>query len=149
MLTETKLDETVHPSLYTMSNYHEPYLKKRSRHGGGVAVYFNLALAVKRLPELEIGSVEWIWTLRKIKNQTIIACCVYITPNSPQEKLEDFIDCLSESIALAQTFNPTIITILGDFNAAPVTIISTRNTKTTAESQYSTDIYMTQHLRST
>ena len=117
MLTETKLDDSVHPSLYKLDEYHEPYLKNRSRHGGGVAVYFKLSLAAKRLPELEIGTTEWIWTLTKVKGHTIIACCVYIPPNSPQEKLNDFIDSLAESVALAKTFDPAMIVILGDFNA--------------------------------
>ena len=34
MITETKLDDTVHPSLYKLHNYHDPYIKNRSRHGG-------------------------------------------------------------------------------------------------------------------
>ena len=117
MLTETKLDNTVHPRLYKLHNYHEPYLKNRSRHGGGVAMYLNASLAAKRLPELEIGNTEWIWALIKVKSHSIIACCTYIPPNSSQERLDDFLDSLAESVALAQSFNPTIILIFGDFNA--------------------------------
>ena len=117
MLTETKLDNTIHPSLYKLDNYHEPYLKNRSRHGGGVAVYFKSSLAAKRLPELEIGSTEWIWTLIKIKKQTIIARCVYIPPKMSQDKLHEFLETLGESVALAQSLNPTMILIAGDFNA--------------------------------
>ena len=117
MITVTTLDDTVHPSLYKLHNYHDPYIKNRSRHGGGVAVYFNSSLAAKRLPELELGDTEWIWVLIKIKSETIIACCTYIPPNSPQEKLNDFLDSLAESVALAQSFNPTLVLVAGDLNA--------------------------------
>ena len=42
---------------------------------------------------------------------------MYIPPNSTQEKLNEFIDSLAESVALAKTFDPAIIVILGDFYA--------------------------------
>ena len=66
-LTETKLDETVHPSLFSLDNYHSPLTRHRNRNGGGVAVYVRNNIAVKRLHNLETPGVEWIWCLVKIR----------------------------------------------------------------------------------
>ena len=71
----------------------------------------------KRLPELEIRNTEWICALIKVKSHSIIVCCTYIPPNSSQERLDDFLESLAESVALAQSFNPAMILTLGDFNA--------------------------------
>ena len=117
LLTETKLDTNVHPSLYALSKYQVPMTRHRNRHGGGVAAYFNKTLSATRLPNLELDGIEWIWSLVKIHAETILVCCLYLPPNLQSNLLCNFLDALSESISLAQTYNPTSILILGDFNA--------------------------------
>ena len=116
-LTETKLDETVHPSLFTLDNYHSPLTKHRNRNGGGVAIYVRNNLAVKRLPHLETPGVEWVWCLVKVKQKTLIICSVYVPPNLPLDQYSLFIVKLSENILAAQLYAPDNIVILGDFNA--------------------------------
>ena len=38
-LSEMKVDSSIHPSLYTLTGFHTPVIKPRTRKGGGVAVY--------------------------------------------------------------------------------------------------------------
>ena len=56
-LTETKLDDSIHPSLFSLDCYHTPLTRHRNRSRGGVAIYVRNNLAVKRLPNLEISLV--------------------------------------------------------------------------------------------
>ena len=116
-LTETKLDETIHPSLFTLDDYHSPLTKHRNRNGGGVAIYIRNNLAVKRLPNLETTGVEWVWCLVKVKFTTLLICSMYVPPNLSSEQYSLVIAKLSESILAAEVYAPDNIIILGDFNA--------------------------------
>ena len=60
-LSETKLDDQVHPSLFTLDDFHDPLTRHRDRNGGGVAIYVRNNIAAKRLPNLELDGLEWIW----------------------------------------------------------------------------------------
>ena len=57
-LTETKLDDTISPSLYKLNGYHTPFIRHRNRNGGGVALYSHASLPIKRLEELELEDEE-------------------------------------------------------------------------------------------
>ena len=116
LLTETKLDSHVNPDLYALDNYHI-MTRHRNRHGGGVAAYFKSTIATKRLPDLELEGIEWIWSLVKTQTDVILICCLYLPPNLTSSLLSDFLDTLTESVSLAQAYNPTSLFILGDFNA--------------------------------
>ena len=39
MVSETKLDESVHPSLYELQGFHTRFLNNRNRDGGGTAIH--------------------------------------------------------------------------------------------------------------
>ena len=116
-LSETKTDNTVHPSLYTLSNFHSPLIKHRTRHGGGTAIYAKSSLPITRLPQLEIDEEEWIWCKITLRNATLIICCLYLPPNLPSDRLELFLERFIESVSMAHALNPTAILITGDFNA--------------------------------
>ena len=116
-LSETKLDAHVHPSLFALDNFHEPLTRHRDRNGGGVAIYVRNNIAVKRLPDLELDGLEWVWCLLKIQRTTLIICTIYVPPHFSSSQHHDLIDKLNEGIALAQTYSPDNIILLGDFNA--------------------------------
>ena len=78
LLTETKLDDQVSPSLYKLDKFHAPLTKHRNRHGGGVAVYVSTALPVRRLHLTETDDFEWIWCLVKMKHFSLVICNTYI-----------------------------------------------------------------------
>ena len=119
-LSETKLDETVHPSLFNLSNFHAPFTKHRSRHGGGVAIYTRDHISTSRLHELECDEEEWIWTKTKTNSEIILTCSLYLPPNLTHDRLDSFLNNLTNSITLAQSLSPTAIIILGDFNAGNI-----------------------------
>ena len=119
-ITETKLDTTVNKSLYHMDNFNQPLVRHRNRHGGGVAIYHRNSIAITRLPELELDAIEWIWAKVKVSGSMFIICCVYLPPNLVAADYQDFLDKFTDSIAQAQTHNPSSIIILGDFNVGNI-----------------------------
>ena len=116
-LTETKLDDQVHPSLFALDDFHDPMTRHRDRNGGGVAIYVRNNIAAKRLPNLESDGLEWIWCLIKIKN----ICSLYIPPNLTAPEHSTFLEKLNESLSMNETkpqlYSPDNIIILGDLNA--------------------------------
>ena len=119
-LTETKLDSTVHPSLYRISDFHPPLTRHRDRRGGGTALYAHSSLPFSRLPDLELPGEEWIWASIKTRNANVIICSVYLPPNPTADRQQDFIDRLTDSIALSQAYNPSAIFVTGDFNTGNI-----------------------------
>ena len=115
-LSETKLDDTVHHSLFNLPNFHAPHTKHRTRHGGGVALYTRNHMTTSRLHELESPEEEWIWTKTKVNNEIILTCGLYLPPNLTQDRLDRFIDNFTNSVTAAQRFPDATIIILGDFN---------------------------------
>lgn len=116
-LCETKLDNSIDDCIYKIRNFHAPITRHRNRRGGGVALYCHSSLAVTRLENLEIGEIEWVWAKIKVNDISLIICCIYIPPHVSAESQDLFLEYLTESINLAQTFNPTNIIVMGDFNA--------------------------------
>ena len=123
-LSETKLDDSVNPALYSLSNFHPPLTKHRNRHGGGTAIYIHSSLPFTRLSELELPGEEWIWVKIKIKNLTFLLCSVYLPPHLSAERQQDFIDRLTDSVTLAQADSSNIL-VTGDLNVGNLFLGST------------------------
>ena len=119
-LTETKLDNNVHPSLFHLQGFSPPLLNHRNRHGGGTAIYAKTSLSVTRLHTLELAGEEWIWACIRIRDLTLLVCCVYLPPNLSALRHQQFIDHLTESAAMANAYSPTSLIILGDMNAGNI-----------------------------
>ena len=119
-LTETKLDDTVHPNMFHLQQFHAPFVHHRNRHGGGTAIYVHKSLPVKRIHTLELSGEEWIWAMVKLKNVCLLVCCIYLPPHPSVQRQQDFIHRLTESTTMAQTFSPTSIIILGDINVGNI-----------------------------
>lgn len=120
LLTETKLDDQVSPSLYKLDRFHAPLTKHRNRHGGGVAVYVSTALPVRRLHLTETDDFEWIWCLIKMKHFSLVICNTYVPPNISQSQQSLFIENLNENVAQASILNQTCMLITGDFNCGNI-----------------------------
>ena len=118
--SETKLDDKIAKSLYTLEGFHTPLTRHRDRHGGGVAIYVHKSLPYQRLTQLEVGNEEWIWSKIKTKQFTLLICCVYLPPNLTAERLHDFNDHFTESVCLAQSHSPTATLLLGDLNTGNI-----------------------------
>ena len=121
-LTETKLDDTIHPALFHLSAFHTPFTQHRNRHGGGTALYARTSLPIRRRKDLELPGEEWIWAQVNIQDTSLIICCIYLPPNITTHRQNEFIDRLTESAAMAQTCSPKSIIILGDINVGNIFI---------------------------
>ena len=91
--------------------------RHRDRNGGGVAIYVKNNISVQRLADLELNDVEWVWCLLKMQKTTLLICSVYVPPNLSSLQYSLFLNRMTESISLAQTYSPDNIILLGDFNA--------------------------------
>lgn len=116
-LSETKLDATIHPSLYSLKGFHSPILKNRTRKGGGVAIYVRNTLPFSPIPQLNSDFFETIWVKVKIKKTTLLLCSTYLPPHTDSDKRSEFLDYLSDSVLEAQKFCPGMIALVGDLNA--------------------------------
>ena len=117
-LSETKLDDNIHPALYRLDNFHAPLAHHRNRHGGGTAIFAHKSLPITQIRNLELDSCEdGVWCKISIARASILICCLYLPPNLNANRLEQFIDNFSESVNLANSYPSTATVILGDFNA--------------------------------
>ena len=64
----------------------------------------------------------------KNKKETIMICCTYFPPNQSLDNLTNFLDKLSDSVVQAQTYLPTLIMVLGDFNLGNIYLKPEYNT---------------------
>ena len=116
-LSELKIDSTVHPSLYTIANFHTPVVKYRSRKGGGTGLYVRNCLPFSRLNDYENEEFEAVWVKIKMNSACVIICSNYLPPHSPAEKQIRFLDYITDCVMRAQEHLPTAVVITGDHNA--------------------------------
>ena len=86
MVSETKLDETLHSSLYELQGFHTSFLNNGNRDGGGTATYARENLAVRRLNNLELGGKDWEWAKVSFNNTCIIIGSTYLPPGQTVER---------------------------------------------------------------
>ena len=115
-VSELKIDSTIHPSLYTIQNFHPPIVKPRTRRGGGTAIYVKETLPFTRICDLENDEFEAIWAKVRIKDKTAIICSTYLPPHTPAEKQLRYLDHMTDAITRAQAHSPEVIAIMGDLN---------------------------------
>ena len=118
-LTETKLDDKIADNLYTIVGFHSPLVKHRTRHGGGVAIYVHKSLPVQEIQNFDCHE-EWIWAKIKTTKFSLFVCCTYLPPNLAADRLQNFIENFSEFVCKAQSYTPTAILVLGDFNTGNI-----------------------------
>lgn len=116
-ISELKIDSSVHSSLYSLSNFHRPVMKLRSRRGGGVALYVRSSLPFSHIDQLDNEDIEAIWIKVKLKDACILVCSVYLPPHATSETQQNFLDFLTDSVSLAQIHKPTAVLVAGDMNA--------------------------------
>ena len=116
-LSETKLDATIHSSLYSLKGFHMPVLRNRTRKGGGVAIYVRNTLPFSQIECLESNTFETIWVKIKVSKVTLLLCSAYLPPSTTGDKQDEFLDYLSDSLLEAQRFCPDLTAFVGDLNA--------------------------------
>ena len=116
-LSEIKVDSSIHPSLYTLTGFHTPVIKPRTRKGGGVAVYIRNTIPFSQIALLNNEGFEALWVKVKVHKSTIILCSCYLPPHTKADEQAKFLDYLVDSVCQAKIYSPDLITVVGDFNA--------------------------------
>ena len=116
-VSEMKIDHTVHPCLFSLQNFHQPFIKPRTRRGGGVGIYIRRSLPVSRAIDLENDEFEAVWVKIKVKNKQIIICSSYLPPHTPADNQQRYLDFLTDSVTKAYARSPALVAVLGDQNA--------------------------------
>ena len=116
-LSEMKVDSSIHPSLYTLTGFHTPVIKPRTRKGGGVAVYIRNTIPFSQIALLNNEGFEALWVKVKVHKSTIILCSCYLPPHTKADEQAKFLDYLVDSVCQAKIYSPDLITVVGDFNA--------------------------------
>ena len=108
---ETFLDSRIFDSVVEIEGF-SLIRKDRPSNGGGILIYVNSNLSVKRIYDLEHSAIESIWCeLRYPNSKPILLCYCYRPPSSKVDWLTDF----TESLEKANTECKECI-IFGDFN---------------------------------
>ena len=115
-MSELKIDSSVHPSLFSLANFHPPIVKPRTRRGGGTGIYVSKSLPFNRMVNLENDDTEAVWAKVKIGDKLLIICSTYLPPHTPVDKQLRYLDQLTDSVTQAQAHSPELIIIMGDFN---------------------------------
>ena len=115
-LSEFKIDSTVHPSLYSLTNFHPPIVKPRTRRGGGTGIYVSKSLPFSRMTNLENDDIEAIWVKVKVRDKLLIICSTYLPPQTPADSQSRFLDQLTDSVTQAHAHSPELLIVMGDLN---------------------------------
>ncbi len=92
------------------------FRRDRNWHGGGVLIYVDEHLTVKRVLDLEIDRTEPIWIEIQFSRDAFLVGTHYRPPGESQEQATRFSSDLERSIDVAYTSNPKGLVLLGDFN---------------------------------
>ncbi len=104
-------DLDIHLDGYTV------FRRDRNRHGGGVLIYVDEHLPVKRVSELEFERTESIWVEIQFSRNKFLIGAYYRPPGGSQEQVAQFMSDLQRSIDVAYTSNhPKGLVLLGNFN---------------------------------
>ena len=76
VISETKLDETFHDNLFTVTGY-KVERKDRNANGGGILVFFKSDMPVRRIKNYECDKTECICLELKLNNRTWGIVCLY------------------------------------------------------------------------
>ena len=115
-VSELKIDSTIHPSLYSIKNFHAPIVKPRTRRGGGTGIYIHNSIPFTHMRDLENADFESIWVKVRIRNKLAIICSTYLPPHTLAEKQTQYLDHLTDSVTRAHAHSPDFVAIMGDLN---------------------------------
>ena len=79
--TESKLDKTIPTSLLTITGFHEPVRRDRTRHGGGCLVYVSDIFTFKQQVKLQSEKYEHIWIDVRVADKIYSINCFYRPPD--------------------------------------------------------------------
>ena len=114
-LQETKMDETVSPSVYHLEGYNAE-IRNRTIHGGGVAVYIKEHLPYVRMSKLESKTIEHISIDLIVNNKKHSINNFYRPPHNLAHQRQEFLDEIDQTLLKLRSHRSALKLLLGDFN---------------------------------
>ena len=118
-LQETKMDESVSPSVYKLDGYNAE-IKNRNTHGGGVAVYIKEHLPYVRMNKLESKTIEHICIDLIVNHQKYSINNFYRPPHNLAHQRQEFLDEIDQTLLKLRSHRSALSLLLGDFNFGSV-----------------------------
>ena len=116
-ICESKLDDTISASIYSIPGYNLECLH-RNRNGGGILCYIHESLPYVRRQNLEVKSkeIEQISIDVSLKNLIFNINIVYRPPNDLLESQNEFLNKMNNTLAKIKRHKCNTRIIMGDFN---------------------------------
>lgn len=92
------------------------FRRDRNRHGGGVMIYVRDHFTCNRRTDLESDSIEMLWVELKLNNKVFFVGSCYRPPNQAAQDIENFTDCLYDSLLTITSSHNHCVVLMGDFN---------------------------------
>lgn len=114
-VSESHLSDAVCDDDIMLENYN-CFRRDRNRHGGGVLLYVHNSFSCHRRTDLECDDLELLWCEVQLTNHKLLAGVCYRPPNQNAQSIENFIECLNDSLlSITASSNQTTV-LMGDFN---------------------------------
>ena len=118
-LQETKMDDTVSPSVYHLDGYNAE-IRNRTIHGGGVAVYIKEHLPYVRMSKLESKTIEHISIDLIVNHQKYSINNFYRPPHNLAHQRQEFLDEMDQTLLKLRSHRSALKLLLGDYNFGSV-----------------------------
>ena len=118
-LQETKMDETVSPSVYHLEGYNAE-VRNRTIHGGGVAVYIKEHLPYVRMSKLESKTIEHISIDLIVNHQKYSINNFYRPPHNLAHQRQEFLAEMDLTLLKLRSHRSALKLLLGDYNFGSV-----------------------------
>ena len=121
IITETKIDDTVHTSEFLPSNF-KAFRRDRTRRGGGVLIAVKEQFAANELPLHDVdGQIVWVRVEPLKHNSPLIIGAFYRTPSEREvNRLNQLEKSLDQIYEITKNNESSTIILGGDFNVGDI-----------------------------
>jgi hypothetical protein len=114
-ISESKLDDTISESTYSIPGYNME-TRHRNRHGGGVMIFIRDNIPYCRKETLESKTLEHIAIDLTVGNKKYAVNVIYRPPNDSPEDHRTFLTDMSSTLSIINKHRAHTKIICGDFN---------------------------------
>ena len=121
IITETKIDDTVHTSEFLPSNF-KAFRRDRTLRGGGVMIAVKEQFTANELPLHDVdGEIVWVRVEPLKNNSSLIIGAFYRTPSEREvNQLNQLEKSLDQIYAMTKNNESSTIILGGDFNVGDI-----------------------------
>ena len=114
-LQETKLDDSISPTLYKLDGFNVE-TRHRNIHGGGVSVYIKEHIPYVRMSKLESKTLEHISIDIIVNHKKYSINNFYRPPNNLSEDKQKFLEDMKQCLTKLKSHRVKQTCLIGDFN---------------------------------